>query len=512
MAKIDDVKLSKVRSDGKAEIIFRLYVTKTFSPQFRSGLFINPERFIQPDRNYRDKDGKERVRGHLADYEISIPRKGRMNLPEVKELTEINSKFSSLQTRLIKICDTTAEKHDELLNRKWIEEALRVVNKYNIPDDDISFDKIVNQLKEEKKQEEEEEKKAAQASQYSFFDHMIDFRDNAKKKVNGKREGDKSDVWKKNFDVLVRALRRYEMFVRLSDKERKNFTLDINTISSETLSDIESYLRNEHSLLEEYPKIFEKIPASTDSRRSPKPQPRGNNTICALFNKLKAFFNWLNEKNVTANMPFKGFDGVKSEKYGTPYYITLEERNTIADFDLSEHPQMEIQRDIFIFQCCIGCRVSDLLKLTQSNVINGAIEYIPLKTKGERQNVVRVPLNNRASTLMKKYKGVDSKGRLFPFIAAQNYNDSIKEIFRLCGITRAVTVINSITGKEEQRPINEVASSHMARRTFVGNLYKKVKDPSLISSMSGHAEGSKAFNRYRVIDDEIKKEAVTLME
>lgn len=509
MAKIDDVKLSKVRSDGKAEIIFRLYVTKTFSPQFRSGLFINPDRFIQPDRIYRDKDGKERVRGHLADYEISIPRKGRMNLPEVKELTEINSKFSSLQTRLIKICDTTAEKHKELLNREWVEGALRVVNKYNIPDDDISFDKIVSQLEEEKKQEEAA---ASQANKRSFFDHIIDFRDNAKKKVNGKREGDKSDVWKKNFDVLVRVLRRYEMFVRLSDKERKNFTLDIDTIDSEILSDIESYLRNEHSLLEEYPKIFEKIPASTDSRRSPKPQPRGNNTICALFNKLKAFFNWLNEKNVTANNPFKGYEGVVSEKYGTPYYITLEERNTIADFDLSEHPQMEIQRDIFIFQCCIGCRVSDLLKLTQCNVINGAVEYIPHKTKGERQNVVRVPLNGRASALMEKYKGVDSKGRLFPFIAAQNYNDSIKEIFRLCGITRAVTVINSITGKEEQRPINEVASSHMARRTFVGNLYKKVKDPSLISSMSGHAEGSKAFNRYREIDDEVKKATVSLID
>ena len=430
-------------------------------------------------------------------------------MPEVKELTEINSKFSSLQTRLIKICDTTAEKHKELLNREWVEEALRVVNKYNIPDDDISFDKIVNQLEEEKKQEEEA---ASQANKRSFFDHITDFRDNAKKKVNGKREGDKSDVWKKNFDVLVRALRRYEMFVRLSDKERKNFTLDIDTISSETLSDIESYLRNEHSLLEEYPKIFEKIPASTDSRRSPKPQPRGNNTICALFNKLKAFFNWLNEKNITANNPFKGYEGVVSEKYGTPYYITLEERNHIADFDLSKYPNLSVQRDIFIFQCCIGCRFSDLLKLTQSNVINGAVEYIPHKTKGERQNVVRVPLNGRASALMEKYKGVDSKGHLFPFIAAQNYNDSIKEIFRLCGITRAVTVINSITGKEEQRPINEVASSHMARRTFVGNLYKKVKDPSLISSMSGHAEGSKAFNRYREIDDEVKKATVSLID
>ena len=167
---------------------------------------------------------------------------------------------------------------------------------------------------------------------------------------------------------------------------------------------------------------------------------------------------------------------------------------------------------IFIFQCCIGCRVSDLFKLTENNVIKGAVEYIPHKTKGERQNVVRVPLNTRAVVLMKKYKGMDRKGRLFPFVSAQKYNDDIKEIFRLCGMTRLVTVVNSVTGKEEQRPINEVASSHMARRTFVGNLYKQVKDPNLIASMSGHAEGSKAFNRYREIDDELKKEVVSLID
>lgn len=34
----------------------------------------------------------------------------------------------------------------------------------------------------------------------------------------------------------------------------------------------------------------------------------------------------------------------------------------------------------------------------------------------------------------------------FPFISAQKYNDSIKEIFRLCGITRIVTVLNPTTG------------------------------------------------------------------
>ena len=52
----------------------------------------------------------------------------------------------------------------------------------------------------------------------------------------------------------------------------------------------------------------------------------------------------------------------------------------------------------------------------------------------------------------------------------------------------------------------------MARRTFIGNMYKKVKDPNLVGSLSGHAEGSKAFSRYREIDDDIKRELVNMIE
>lgn len=113
---------------------------------------------------------------------------------------------------------------------------------------------------------------------------------------------------------------------------------------------------------------------------------------------------------------------------------------------------------------------------------------------------------------MEKYRGADSSGRLFPFISQQHYNESIKEVLKVCGVTRLVTVLDSLTGQPVQKPINEVASSHMARRCFVGNLYKKVKDPNLIGSMSGHAEGSKAFARYREIDDEVKKEVVSLID
>ena len=45
-----------------------------------------------------------------------------------------------------------------------------------------------------------------------------------------------------------------------------------------------------------------------------------------------------------------------------------------------------------------------------------------------------------------------------------------------------------------------------------GNLYKKVKDPNLVGSLSGHTEGSKAFARYRDIDEEMKTDLVKLLE
>lgn len=334
----------------------------------------------------------------------------------------------------------------------------------------------------------------------SFFDILEDYLQ--KRKL--------SDVREKNFRVLVRALKRYE-FVAVKMKKRR-FVLELDKITAETISEIESFLRNEYTLCEKYPNLYKEFPLIEGGHKRRKPKQRGNNTICALFNKLRAFFNWCNKQGLMQNRPFDGYDGTTTEKYGTPYYLTLEERNHIADFDLSDHPHLAIQRDIFIFQCLIGCRVSDLLGMTNSSVIDGAIEYIPHKTKDDRPHVVRVPLNDRAKALIKRYKGVDQRGMLFPFISSQKYNEDIKTIFALCDVNRLVTVQNPTTGNEEKRPINEIASSHLARRTFVGNLYKQVKDPNLVGSLSGHTEGSKAFARYRNIDEEMKKDLVKLIE
>ena len=196
--------------------------------------------------------------------------------------------------------------------------------------------------------------------------------------------------------------------------------------------------------------------------------------------------------------------------HGTPYYITVEELHKIYGTNLMRHPQLAVQRDIFVFQCLIGCRVGDLLKMTKSNLIDGAIEYIPRKTKEGRPLTVRVPLNQTAKEIAARYKGLDGD-KLLPFISEQKYNLAIKRIFKAAGLKRLVTVINPTTREEEKRVLYEIASSHLARRTFVGNLYKQVKDPNLVGALSGHKEGSKAFARYRTIDDEMKKELVNLL-
>lgn len=439
----------KTNSAGKSEIIIRLSVGRGMQPRLKTGLFIAPGRF---------KNGA-----------IIKPR---ANQVEAAELRTLETTLASLEQFLLNLCTQYPK---EKLTREFLSEE---VDRYNHPDKyKVSYDDAPR----------------------SFFEVTEEF-------LTSRVLSD----WRvKNYRVLFRALARFEGYQRLTGY--RSYTIQLETFGADDINAFEAFLREEHALYEKYPDLYAKFPADTRKvRKSRRPLPKGDNTICCTFKRFRAFFNWCNEQGLTDNKPFAKYTGVSSERYGTPYYITTEERDFIARYDLSSRPALAEQRDIFIFHCLIGCRVSDLLRLTPTNIIGGAVEYIANKTKSDRPEVIRVPLHPQAANLVDRY-ALHSKGRLFPFISPQRYNDAIKEIFTACGITRAVTVLNPTTGREEQRPINEIASSHIARRTFIGNLYKKVKDPNLVGKLSGHKEGSRAFARYRDIDDDMKKELINML-
>lgn len=69
------------------------------------------------------------------------------------------------------------------------------------------------------------------------------------------------------------------------------------------------------------------------------------------------------------------------------------------------------------------------------------------------------------------------------FYLCANQRSGLNRSFRLC--------LNFIIPYTEHKTIDEIASSHMARRTFIGNLYKHVKDPELVGALSGHKTGVK---------------------
>lgn len=222
--------------------------------------------------------------------------------------------------------------------------------------------------------------------------------------------------------------------------------------------------------------------------------------------RLRAFCNSATAKSYFSVYPFADIT-LEEETYGTPVYITIEERNKLFDAVI-ENDRLARVRDLFIVQSYIGCRIADYLKLKKEDLKKGGfIEYIAGKTKEGKPITLRIPLKEKVISVIKKYDFPD--GKLMPFITDQKYNDYLKELFALeeVGLTRNVTILNKHTKQPEVVPLNTIASTHMARKTFVGSLYKKTKN-EIIASMSGHKANSKAFERYYNIDDNDKINAI----
>ena len=301
----------------------------------------------------------------------------------------------------------------------------------------------------------------------------------------------------------IDKISRYERFQR-EVLHRRGFKLCIDTVTADDLREFKNWLQEEHNLAGQYPLFYK------DVQKQKYEQIRSENSITGYFYRIRTVIKWCIKRGLTRNNPFDQYQ-ITQPMYGDPFYLTLEERDKVYYADLSGlGATYPVYRDIFMFQCLIGCRVSDLNRLTKANVVDGCVEYIPQKTKMEHANTVRVPLNQKALDILERYK--DLEDALLPRFSHFGYNKKIKEILKYVGIDRMVRVLDPKTREDVARPLYEVATTHTARKTFIGNLYKQVKDPNLIASMSGHSEGSRAFARYRKIDDEMKKELVNLLD
>lgn len=334
---------------------------------------------------------------------------------------------------------------------------------------------------------------------------------------------DVSDGRMKRVRTIIKKLEQYEL--------KRNRVITIGNCTPEILADFEKFLLTE---------------VKVDTRRNHRNDigvGEGKNTANTDLKLIKAVFNYCERNGIVDKTPFVRFELPKAV-YADPIFLSQDELSAIAlaDYDVFEKyikqsfkerikkgeirvmptakqieeyaRSLEEKRDIFVFQCRVGCRVGDLLKLTKGNINEGKdgvyLHYIAEKTAKTSARTINVPLHNEALAIVKKY--TDRVGqRLLPFVCAQKYNNEIKRVFKAVGITRSVTILDTITQTPKQVRICDVASSHMARKTFCGTMFNEGVDSSIICAMSGHVEGSAAFARYHNVDMSLMRNAINRM-
>lgn len=466
--------LSDKTRDGMSQIVVRICISRTKRYRLQSHIYVPRKRFV---------DGKVVIpRDYLKDYKDTVKAYNQFKILSGQLEMLISSSLKDMLTRDSIIA---------LLDASDIDNQTDIFSSTQLLDNAIQKTVEINN----------------EPTIYTFMDRY-----GIAKELSANR--------KNPTDSLKRLIARFEKFREIFKLNLSGLTYPSKTCREDIVA-FKGFVMEEEKLARKYPRIHKQcvdyalslFPFSTPGRRY-NVQHRTINYLPNLMKNLRAVYNWIYD-NSLAPIDRNLSTECRTYKriYTDAFYLTKEERNTIDRLDLSRTPVLERQRDIFIFNCLTGCRYSDLVTLTEENIVNGILQYRPLKTRKQTNPVIpQIPLLPRALELIEKYRGADKNNRLFPFSSLSAYNDSIKSILRLAGITRYVYGSADPSSDLYHNPLCEVATSYTARKTFIGCAYKATKSPEIIGTMSGHAPGSTSFCRYRTIDDEDRKEVIDLLD
>ena len=177
-------------------------------------------------------------------------------------------------------------------------------------------------------------------------------------------------------------------------------------------------------------------------------------------------------------------EGTKKEKYGDGRRIT----------------NWELVKDIFLFQCSIGCRYSDILHFKVNHFDfggnKGTFSWVQQKTDKR----VSVPINPISDDIYRKYsRGKSLTQNLFPKLSNQKFNKSLKLILKDLKFNRLVSKPKKIGSKvveDDNKFLWEMISSHSGRKTFIKNMIDLGSmDYMTIMSMTGH-KTIREFQKY----------------
>lgn len=255
-----------------------------------------------------------------------------------------------------------------------------------------------------------------------------------------------------------------------------------------------------------------------------------NNYVNKILSNLKIFLSWCKSERIIND--FKKFKVLKIVRNDVLVYLNTNEVKKMFDFKDFDYPNvyddviqivdydkdgnklfwnnLELVKDIFTFQCSVGCRWGDIPKMSVGmfTIEKGFFVWTMDKTKDS----VIVPENPISLGIFKKYsKGKSLNQKLFPKYSQTKFNKNIKKVGKVIGFKRFVKreiMVGSDLRKGTEKDVftYELLSSHSGRRSFIKNLIDLgTMDNWSIMKLSGH-KTMNSFQKYVSVNKEdIKK-------
>ena len=277
-------------------------------------------------------------------------------------------------------------------------------------------------------------------------------------------------------------------------------SIPVHKFTTDMLLRFRQFIYDEYKYTSQYPALYSRGAGKRTPNRRLK-----STTVVHDLKLLHAFFAELETTEEIRRSPFRSISMEKRRfimhvSYDEPVYLRKDELKIIMATAVPEHLQWV--KDLFVLNCAIGCRISDLLRLTPANVATSDdgipyIHYIPSKT-------AKMQMSNREVTtplIAPAVEIIDRTGlQLMPYhrhYGKQLYNKALRQLLQYCSITRQVKIYSPDAMANIEKPICDIVSSKLARKTHVDMLNKVQID---FYAAGLHRPGSDAVYRYTSLE------------
>jgi len=218
-------------------------------------------------------------------------------------------------------------------------------------------------------------------------------------------------------------------------------------------------------------------------------KPYSKNFIAKQIKNVKQYSNAAVDAGYIKDISFRRFKASWEE--ADTIHLSWDEISQLKELKLDANTTQGKVRNLFVFNCYLGLRYSDLYKLDKNRFTTLQNQmFLKIRMK-KTDDVVKFPVLQSAEDIMKMYN------YKLPEVCEPIFNEEIKKICLKAGITNLETKRETRGGKKLilTIPKYEMVSSHTGRRSFATNFYEDGVAIRELMAVTGHTT-EQAFLKY----------------